>query len=163
MCLRELVAKAHEADIAVILDVVNNHITDSINWEQYGGPTGGEFKYLQGDDTTVMPFPVEVRNTSLFHGPEYTDMVNQRLFGFLEDNRTQTSYVRELLIGHLKYWIAETDIDGFRYDWARHVGLDFWKPCIEEISRYTTYLGKKQFLQIAEHAQKYSRRINCLQ
>lgn len=152
MCLRELVAKAHEADIAVILDVVNNHITDSINWEQYGGPTGGEFKYLQGDDNTVMPFPVEARNTSLFHGPEYTDMVNQRLFGFLEDWRTETSYVRELLITHLKYWIAETNIDGFRYDSARHVGVDFWKPCVEEISRYTTYLGKKHFLQIAEHA-----------
>lgn len=152
MCLRELVAKAHEADIAVILDVVNNHIADSIQWEQYGGSPGGEFKYLRGDDTTVMPFPIEVRNTSLFHGPEYTDMVNQRLFGFLEDWRTETSYVRELLIQHLKYWIAQTDIDGFRYDSARHVGLDFWEPCVKEISRYTNYLGKKQFLQIAEHA-----------
>jgi glycosidase len=152
MCLREFVAKAHEADIAVILDVVNNHIADSIDWEQYGGPTGGEFKYLRGDDTTVMPFPVEVRNTSLFHGPEYTDIVNQRLFGFLEDWRTETSYVQNLLISHLKYWIAETDIDGFRYDSARHIALDFWQPCVEEISRYTNYLGKKQFLQIAEHA-----------
>lgn len=45
-CLRELVAKAHEADIAVILDVVNNHIADSIQWEEYGGPPGGEFKYV---------------------------------------------------------------------------------------------------------------------
>ncbi|MEH1785119.1 alpha-amylase family glycosyl hydrolase [Nostoc sp.] len=152
MCLRELVKTAHEADIAVILDVVNNHIADSINWEEYGGPPGGEFKYVQGDDFAVMPFPIEARNTLLFHGPEYTDMVNQRLFGFLEDWRTETSYVRELLIQHLKYWIAETDIDGFRYDSARHVGLDFWEPCVEEISRYAAYLGKKQFLQIAEHA-----------
>lgn len=151
-CLRELVAKAHEADIAVILDVVNNHIADSIQWEEYGGPPGGEFKYVHGDDTAVMPFPVEVRNTSLFHGPEYTDMVNQRLFGFLEDWRTETNYVRELLIQHLKYWIAQTDIDGFRYDSARHVGLDFWEPCVEEISRFAKYLGKHQFLQIAEHA-----------
>jgi glycosidase len=152
MCLRDLVKTAHEADIAVILDVVNNHLADSINWEEYGGPPGGEFKYVQGDDTAVMPFPIETRNTSLFHGPEYTDMVNQRLFGFLEDWRTETSYVRELLIQHLKYWIAETDIDGFRYDSARHVGLDFWEPCVEEISRYASYLGKKEFLQIAEHA-----------
>ena len=152
-CVRELVKKAHEADIAVILDVVNNHIADSINWEEYGGPPGGEFKYLENSDSSaVMPYPIEARNTSLFHGPEYTDLVNQRLFGFLEDWRTETSYVRELLIGHLKYWIAATDIDGFRYDAARHVGLDFWQPCVEEISRYATHLGKKQFLQIAEHA-----------
>jgi glycosidase len=150
--LRELVKKAHESDIAVILDVVNNHIADSINWEEYGGPPGGEFKYVQGEESAVMPFPIEARNTSLFHGPEYTDMVNQRLFGFLEDWRTETTYVRELLIQHLKYWIAETDIDGFRYDSARHVGLDFWQPCVEEISRYASILGKKEFLQIAEHA-----------
>lgn len=151
--VRELVKKAHEADIAVILDVVNNHIADSINWEEYGGPPGGEFKYLENRDSdALMPYPIEARNTSLFHGPEYTDIVNQRLFGFLEDWRTETSYVRELLIGHLKYWIAATDIDGFRYDAARHVGLDFWQPCVEEISRYATHLGKKQFLQVAEHA-----------
>ncbi|MDJ0732660.1 MAG: alpha-amylase family glycosyl hydrolase [Nostocaceae cyanobacterium] len=151
-CVRELVAEAHKADIAVILDVVNNHIADSINWEHSGGPKEGEFKYIQGDDSAVLPFPVEARNTLLFHGPEYTDMVNQRLFGFLEDWRTETTYVRELLIQHLKYWIAQTDIDGFRYDSARHVGLDFWEPCVEEISRYASYLGKNQFLQIAEHA-----------
>ncbi|MFN6538693.1 MAG: alpha-amylase family glycosyl hydrolase [Nostoc sp. EkiNYC01] len=151
-CLRELVKKAHESNIAVILDVVNNHLADSINWEKYGGPVGGKFKYVQGDDSAVMPYPIEARNTSLFHGPEYTDMVNQRLFGFLEDWRTETTYVRELLIEHLKYWIAETDIDGFRYDSARHVGLDFWEPCVAEISRYASYLGKNQFLQIAEHA-----------
>ncbi|ALF52094.1 alpha-amylase [Nostoc piscinale CENA21] len=151
-CLRELVKKAHESNIAVILDVVNNHLADSINWEKYGSPVGGEFKYVQGDDSAVMPYPIEARNTFLFHGTEYTDMVNQRLFGFLEDWRTETTYVRELLIQHLKYWIAETDIDGFRYDSARHVGLDFWEPCVAEISRYASYLGKKQFLQIAEHA-----------
>lgn len=151
-CLRQMVKKAHELNIAVILDVVNNHIADSINWPEYGGPPGGEFKYIQGDELTVMPFPVETRNTSLFHGPEYTDMVNQRLFGFLEDWRTETNYVRELLLQHLKYWIAETDIDGFRYDAARHIGLDFWQPCVEEISRYAHILGKKEFVQIAEHA-----------
>jgi hypothetical protein len=151
-CLRELVQTAHGADIAVILDVVNNHIADSINWEDYGGPVGGEFKYIQGEDDILLPFPVEARNTNLFHGPEYTDMVNQRLFGFLEDWRTETGYVRELLIQHLKYWISETDIDGLRYDSARHVGLDFWEPCFAEISRYTSFIGKKQFLQIAEHA-----------
>ncbi|NET02565.1 MAG: alpha-amylase [Sphaerospermopsis sp. SIO1G1] len=150
--LRELVRKAHEFGIAVILDVVNNHLADSINWEEYGGPPGGEFKYVQGEELAVMPFPIEARNTSLFHGPEYTDMVNQRLFGFLEDWRTETTFVRELLTQHLKYWIAETDIDGFRYDSARHVGLDFWQPCVAEIFRYANILGKKEFIQIAEHA-----------
>jgi len=150
--LQTLVTKAHELDIAVILDVVVNHLADSIDWEKYGGPPGGEFKYVRGDATAVMPYPLEARNTALFHGPEHTDMINQRLFEFLEDWRTETTYVRELLIQHLKYWLAVTNVDGFRYDAVRHVGLDFWQPCVEEISRYAKYLGKKLFLQIAEHA-----------
>jgi len=150
--LQELVAKAHELDIAVILDVVVNHLADSIDWEDYGGPPGGEFKYVGGNGKAVMPLPIEAQNTALFHGPEYTDMINQRLFGFLEDWRTETPYVRNLLIQHLKYWLAVTDVDGFRYDSARHVGVDFWQPCVEEIDRYATHLGKRRFLQIAEHA-----------
>ncbi|NER45915.1 MAG: alpha-amylase [Symploca sp. SIO1A3] len=150
--LQDLVNKAHEVGIGIILDVVVNHLADSIDWEEYGGPPGGEFKYVRGDETAVMPLPVEAQNTVLFHSPAYTDMINQRLFGFLEDWRTETTYVRELLIQHLKYWLAVTNVDGFRYDSARHVGLDFWEPCVAEISRYATYLGKQQFLQIAEHA-----------
>ncbi|MBE9069958.1 alpha-amylase, partial [Leptolyngbya cf. ectocarpi LEGE 11479] len=150
--LQALVAEAHDLDIAVILDVVVNHLADNIDWEEYGGPSGGEFKYVRGDSAAVMPFPVETRNTLLFHGPEYTDMVNQRLFGFLEDWRTESSHVRSLLIDHLKYWLAVTNVDGFRYDSARHVGVDFWQPCVAEISRYARYLGKTDFLQIAEHA-----------
>jgi len=150
--LQKLVAEAHSLDMAVVLDVVVNHLADSIDWEEYGGPPGGEFKYIQGDAAAVLPFPVESRSPLLFHGPEYTDMINQRLFGFLEDWRTESAYVRTLLVNHLKYWLAITDVDGFRYDSARHVGVDFWQPCIEEISRYATYLGKVDFLQIAEHA-----------
>lgn len=150
--LQTLVVEAHKRDIAVILDVVVNHLADSIDWEEYGGPPGGEFKYVLGDDKSLLPLPIEARNTNLFHSPKYTDMINQRLFGFLEDWCTETGYVRELLIQHLKFWLSVTDVDGFRYDSARHVGVDFWQPCVAEINRYATYLGKTQFLQIAEHA-----------
>lgn len=128
--LRALVARAHELDMAVILDVVNNHLPDLIDWEKYGGPPGGEFKYIRGHKNAVLPYPEEARNTALFHGAEYTDMINGRLFDFLEDWRTETSYVRNVLIQHLKYWIAATDIDGFRYDAVRHIGMDFWEPCL---------------------------------
>lgn len=150
--LQELVAKAHDLDIAVILDVVVNHIANSVVWEDYECCPGEEFQYVRGNGNAVMPLPIEAQNTTLFHSPEYIDMVNKRLFGFLEDWCTETPYVRNLLIQHLKYWLAVTDVDGFRYDSARHVGVDFWQPCVEEINRYATYLGKHQFLQIAEHS-----------
>ena len=150
--LREFVDQAHALGIAVILDVVNNHLPDLIDWERRGETSVGEFKYLRGKTDAVLPYPTEARNTALFHGPEHTDLVNQRLFGFMEDWRTETDYVRELLVRHLKYWIAAADIDGFRYDAVRHIGLDFWTPCVAEVECYAEQLGKRHFLQIAEHA-----------
>ncbi|MBI1294264.1 alpha-amylase [bacterium] len=150
--LRDIVARAHDLGMAVILDVVTNHLPDLIDWGKFGGPPYGEFKYVRGHATAVLPYPEEARNTNLFHGTEYTDLINGRLFDFLEDWRTETPYVRHLLVQHLKYWIAATDIDGFRYDAVRHVGLDFWEPCLAEIERFAQFLGKAHFLQIAEHA-----------
>lgn len=149
--LRDFVDQAHALDIAVILDVVNNHLPDLINWQTNGNRSTGEFKFFHDEDS-ILPYPSEARNSTLFHGPEFTDIINQRLFGFLEDWRTETDFVQELLVRHLKYWIAASDIDGLRYDAVRHVGLDFWTTCIEEIRSYTECLGKTNFLQIAEHA-----------
>jgi glycosidase len=182
--LRELVGEAHRLDMAVILDVVCNHIGDSIHWTpitqaprleptgwHYTDPatagTVGEFHYISGyreqcvrerisyvgsHDTPVLPYPIEARNPALFHGSEYTDLVRQRLFGVMEDWRTEIPYVRNLLIDHLKYWIAATDIDGFRHDAARHIEPEFWQACITEIDRYTKYIGKTNFIHLAEHA-----------
>jgi glycosidase len=182
--LRALVAEAHRLDMAVILDVVCNHIGDSITWTPLRqaprlDPTGwhytdpatagtvGEFHYISGyrerhmrerisyvgsHDTPVLPYPVEARNPALFHGDEYTDLVRQRLFGVMEDWRTEIPYVRNLLIDHLKYWIAATDIDGFRHDAARHIEPEFWQACITEIDHYTRFIGKTNFIHLAEHA-----------
>lgn len=169
--LRELVAQAHGLGMAVVLDVICNHIGDSISWRpQYAG-TVGEFHYIDGrrsymsqrglltgcdyvgnHEDAVLPYPVEARDPALFHGTEYTDIRRQRLFGMMEDWRTEINYVRDLLIDHLKYWIAATDIDGFRHDAARHIEPEFWETCVAEIDRYARYLGKTAFLQIAEHA-----------
>lgn len=169
--LRALVAEAHRLDLAVLLDVVCNHIGDSISWQPDAEGTVGEFQYVNNQhayhskrgllttfsyvgsqETPVLPYPEEARNPALFHGTEYTDMVRQRLFGVMEDWRTEIPYVRNLLIDHLKYWIAVTNIDGFRHDAARHIEPEFWQHCIAEINRYTKYLGKTNFLHIAEHA-----------
>ena len=151
--LQELVEAAHQRGMAVVLDVVVNHLANVLDWEEIpGGGSRASFKYLRGDPDAVLPLPEEACNTVLFHGPEYTDMIRQRLFGFLEDWATETDHVRELLVAHLKYWLAMTDVDGFRFDAARHVGLDFWQPALSELAHYAAQLGKRDFLLLAEHA-----------
>nr|VFK19816.1 MAG: Glycosidase [Candidatus Kentron sp. LPFa] len=151
--LQELVHQAHARQIAIVLDVVVNHIANLLDWVDVGNnKSKASFKYLNGDPDSVLPLPEEACNTGLFHGLEYTDMINQRLFGFLEDWATETDYVRELLVAHLKYWLSVTNVDGFRFDAARHVGVDFWQPALEELGNYANVLGKQDFLLLAEHA-----------
>ena len=48
----------------------------------------------------------------------------------------QNLKMREAMIEAMKYWVRETDIDGFRCDLASWVEVDFWqqaKPEVETI------------------------------
>ena len=164
--VRELVEAAHARDIAVVLDVVCNHVGDVINWSS--GETA-DFKYfcnindLQVDarghrlsrpfsSDVILPYPIEARHVGLFHGNRYSDPIRCRLFGILDDWRTELPEVQRLLIAHLKFWIGETNIDGLRYDAVRHVEPAFWDLCNSEIRRYANAIGKRSFSLIAEHA-----------
>ncbi|WP_315821941.1 alpha-amylase family glycosyl hydrolase [Paraflavitalea speifideaquila] len=41
--------------------------------------------------------------------------------------------MRDSMIAAMKYWIQETNIDGFRCDVAGEVPTDFWKDCIRQL------------------------------
>jgi alpha-amylase len=43
--------------------------------------------------------------------------------------------LRDSMIAAMKYWIRETDIDGFRCDVAWNVPGDFWQDCIGQLRR----------------------------
>lgn len=43
--------------------------------------------------------------------------------------------LRDSMIGAMKFWIKESDIDGFRCDVAGDVPDDFWKRCISELRK----------------------------
>lgn len=167
--LKSLVDAAHRRGMKVMIDVVCNHLGDLIDWDG-GNP---DFKYFRSEThasppewgpqtfqrrdrafstATLLPYPEEARSLERFHGTQYQDPIRCRLFGLLEDWRTEDQDVKRLLIEHVKYLVSEFDFDGVRYDAVRHVEPGFWRQCIGEVAELARQLGKECFPQVAEHA-----------
>jgi glycosidase len=145
--LNSLIDKFHKYNINVILDVIVNHSAPWIKWSEEGGK---DLIYESSSPPNI--YPTELCSVGNFHAPGGRDLCTERLFGFLEDFKTENQDVMRNLIHHLFYWLQATNIDGFRYDAVRHVNLDFWACCITNVREFASDLGRPHFLQIAEHA-----------
>jgi pullulanase/glycogen debranching enzyme len=95
---RRLVKTCHDAGIAVIMDVVYNHFGDS--------------KHLQNIDRDYY-----FRRTK---GGEF-----HNYSGCGNDFRTENPMARKMVIDSLEHFIRAYNVDGFRFDLAELVGMDF--------------------------------------
>ncbi len=96
---RSMVEELHKAGIEVFLDVVYNHTTEG----GYDGPT---YCYRGIDNSTY--YALDPKNMSAY--------INHSECG--NDMRTSHPVVRQLIIDSLRYWVRETNVDGFRFDLA---------------------------------------------
>lgn len=105
---KNLVNKAHEAGMAVILDWVPNHSAYDNKW------------------TTEHPeFYVRDKDGNIMHEADWTDIA------LLDHTKPET---RAAMIDAMKYWVTEFDIDGFRCDHAGHeIPLYFWEEVRKEL------------------------------
>jgi glycosidase len=108
--LKELITRAHELDLKIILDVVLNHsawdnplIKNHPEW--YSKTKSGEFMPPNLDWSDVADFNYESKE------------------------------LRKYMIEMLKYWITEFDIDGFRCDVSELVPIDFWESARKELDK----------------------------
>ncbi|MBI1746853.1 MAG: cyclomaltodextrinase C-terminal domain-containing protein [Acidobacteria bacterium] len=164
--LRDFVDAAHSRGMYVILDVTCNHQADLIyNTDgrynfQYpqGHPT--DFIYFTRNSGKPLPYPLEFRDLSVFHPYGALDRFDDQganpshaelgeLSG-LDDFRTESANVRALLIKITKWWIANTDVDGFRVDAVKHVELGFWQAFSSAIKTYAGSIGKDNFFLTGE-------------
>ncbi len=106
---KELVKKAHDLDMKVIIDWVANHSGADHKWlEQHPG-----FYVKDSAGNTVAPFDwTDVRKLD-YNNPALVDS----------------------MIGEMKFWVEETGIDGFRCDVAAEVPKAFWERCIKELRK----------------------------
>ena len=105
---KELVKLAHENGMHVILDWVANHTS----WDHIWTQTNPEY-YTKDSNGNFIP-PVE----------DWGDVIDLNY-----DNKE----MQEAMINDMKFWITETDIDGFRCDVAEMVPTEFWDKAREEL------------------------------
>ena len=98
---QELVDRAHELGMYVILDWVANHTA----WDHHWTETNSDF-YKKNESGEFIP-PVA----------DWTDVIALD-YGSNE--------MRLAMIDALEYWVREFNIDGYRCDVAEEVPIDFW-------------------------------------
>ena len=99
---KSLVNKAHELGFKVIIDWVANHTGWDNNWI-----TEHKDWYTQDSLGNVIP-----------PNPDWKDIA---------DLNFDSKPMRHAMIDAMKYWVKETNIDGFRCDVAWGVPQDFWE------------------------------------
>ena len=105
---RDLVADFHDEGIAVIVDVVYNHV--------------GEPNHL-----------LFVDKSYYFHLDQANDLVNWSGCG--NDFRCDTPMGRRLIIDSLKHLVQVYDVDGFRFDLAELIGIEVLREIEIELKK----------------------------
>ena len=139
--LQEMVARAHELGLKVIIDVVANHTADVI---YYDGVTP---KVLSSEANSKKP--EWLNNLNNYHNLGNSQGITGDFFG-LDDIATENP---EVVVGWIKVWtewINKYDIDGFRIDTFKHVNPEFWIRVIPEIKSAALKKGKTDFAIFGE-------------
>ena len=121
--LRNLVARAHKRNMAVILDWVPNHTAFDNVW------TSNKSWYLQDSSGNIISPP----------GTGWSDVAQLNF---------KNADMRIAMISAMKYWVLTANIDGFRCDYADGPPVDFWKQAIDTLR----YIPSHKLLMMAEGA-----------
>ena len=179
--LVDLVHKAHEDGIRVILDVIFNH--SGPNWLYPVDVPGGEFTpfYTTGrydfgswrgdDDSRIQVirgpedgvWPVEFQNADRYTRAGFGNLgagdiddpnaEHKRTdFITLRDFRLEAPDVLTDLALCYKFWIALTDADGLRIDTLKHVSTEEARNFCGTIKEFAANLGKNNFFIVGEVA-----------
>jgi hypothetical protein len=114
--LRELVDKAHDKGMKVMLDVVVNHT--GYNHPFVNDPKYRDWFHREGD----------IKGVTQWH------MEHAALAG-LPDLAHENPEVAKYLIDNHKWWLEQTGVDAFRMDAIRHVPEDFLRDFDREMHK----------------------------
>lgn len=120
--VKELVSKAHEKGIRIVLDAVFNHC--SMNMAEFQdvlekGKESAYYNWFIIDGAFPQP---EKMNYECFAACSYMPKFN-----------TADRGVQDFLIDIALYWIREADIDGWRLDVSDEVSHEFWRRFRREV------------------------------
>ncbi|MEX1138985.1 MAG: alpha-amylase family glycosyl hydrolase [Bacteroidota bacterium] len=137
---KELVDSAHARGIAIIVDVVFNHLNDP-------GPL-----WQMAPDESVNPYFKYPPVSSVPSGPT-EQRPNEDGLVFFRDMDHFTQLTQDYIYTNLKMWIDEYRVDGFRYDYTQGIGWDVNDPTMGILgwaNKIAQDYGDSVY-QIAEH------------
>lgn len=122
--LKELVSSAHSKGMKVIIDWVANHTS----WDNAWAAEHPEWY---------------VRN-------EAGEIQSPEAWGDVAELNFEDSTMCDAMISAMKYWIEETDIDGYRFDHVDGVPSEFWSEALAQVRGV-----KEGLLMLAETSDPY--------
>ena len=134
--LRELVAKAHQRKIKVLLDIVAHHVhIDNPLYKEHPDWFG------------TLELPDGRKNLRLWD--------EQRLTTWFEPYMPSFDYTRSdtpirFMTDNSIWWLNETGADGFRHDAVKHVPNEFWRALTRDLKEKVEIPQKKKVYQIGE-------------
>lgn len=128
---KNLVKEAHNQGFKVIIDWVANHT----GWDHVWTKTHPDF-YLHDADGS-------------FHRASGMDDIIELDY--------KNPKMREAMIDAMKFWVKETNIDGFRCDLASWVEVDFWQQARPEVEKIKPlfFLGEFDELENPEYGKVF--------
>jgi glycosidase len=169
--LQDLVREAHAREMYVILDIIINHTGD--NWAYPGNnayyywPEANEpFDFGFWREKDPVPafqehdavWPVELQDPECYkRRGQIRDLSNPLPqeaidgdFLSLKELDINKAKVLDTLIKVYKYWIAATDVDGFRVDTVKHMESSATAIFCNAVREYAKRLGKHNFFIFGE-------------
>lgn len=134
---KELVKKAHDLNIKVILDGVFNHVGYYHEFFQDVIKNGKKSKYYNSffiDEEPIINFELDKNNKPIY---KMDLRPNYKTFAYtpmMPKWNTDDKLAKEYLLDVVRYWIKEYDIDGWRLDVSNEISHDFLRE-IKKASR----------------------------
>lgn len=120
--LDQLVASAHDKDMNFLLDYVANHVHEE-----------HPIYKAHPEWATSLYLPDGRENTQLWDEQRLTTWFDT----FLPTLDLQQPAVASAMSDSAAWWIANSDIDGFRHDATKHIPLSFWRMLTKKIKAET--------------------------
>ncbi len=156
---KELVREAHQRGMLVVLDWVLNHSGPVFEYKE-----GSQWRGLDGQPKEIGEWtetlkPNELKDPKHFTRRGVIDNWSdgeQAVNGDFPPNyrhyASDKPETASALTHIAKWWIQETDIDGFRLDAVRHVAPGFVPVFSKAIKEYAASIGKKNFFLVGENS-----------
>jgi len=133
--LFELVEKAHEQKINIILDYVSNHVhRENIVYEK------------NKDWATPLYLPDGSKNIKRWEEHRLTTWFDE----FLPTLDYSNPEVIDTMTEFALFWIYNYDLDGFRHDATKHIQYEFWRKLSKKLKKVVMFKRNKRLYQIGE-------------